>query len=314
MKVVLIVMMLSLDLTLTQRHEADSSKIVTMNIVNYEYPNLSHKEEVHYDSRGNKIKEVVYSSDGTLREEIVCLFNDLNQIVERNHKSSGSSISTKTVFRYGALNDSIPCEIRKSNSNGTIVFVVKTMFNKEGKPTVEKWYYSSDTSKVNSYTEFFYNETGLKKEELFYLYGELDIHKTYGYDYLNRLVYIRESSGPSYTKVIDIEYNDMLKTQSTYLISGKKKIKVSRELFNERDNLTNRTIYSEDEGAIYLEQDIRYVFNLDGSVSSIEEWGYKKSNILFLHISLKENYISAISEEMGKENIFRLGKFGGICV
>lgn len=218
MKAFVLMLFMVMHMFLVGESQVKKANVTIVDYIGREASKTVRTQDIFYDKKGNKIREVMYRPSGQKEKEITYNYNEYGQIIDRREFLDAHEFFTETTFKYSNETTKVPYEMRQINSNGAVVFIVKTEFNDHGQPIKETW---SDGGKeeMTSYTEFKYRDS-LRSEELSYYDGELENRVIYQYDNQSRLIKKTEAQIGVYTQVTEIEYTDSLEIHRQRVVTA----------------------------------------------------------------------------------------------
>lgn len=233
---------------------------------------MKHKEELLFDKRGNKIEEIEYShASGSAIRSVKSIYNDQNQLVHRKEIDFRNSFFTETTFKYHPLNDKDAAEMKEVNSRGKLVFLVRREFDKKGRIAKEIWLDSTDTTKIESYSNYAYDDKNQSMEMFSYFQGEPSARFSYKYDDLGRPIEISEFEN-SFTRIAMIDYADSVKTRNEWLIKNGVKKRTITEVFDLKGNALKWVLYNDSDEKVFKVHEFKYQYDRDGQIQKREEF------------------------------------------
>lgn len=136
-----------------------------------------------FNQKGNKIEEIEYKSDGSIKSKRLYNYDDKNYLIGKNSNKSDGSNFSKSTYTYNEKGKLI------ENITDSLDFRTKTIFKYDNRNNlIDKSWYSKNGSLSGKYT-YKYNTKDYKTEKNSYSReGNLKSNKKYKYDSKNNLV------------------------------------------------------------------------------------------------------------------------------
>jgi antitoxin component YwqK of YwqJK toxin-antitoxin module len=131
-----------------------------------------------YDTKGNKIEENRYYSNGSLDDKYTYKYDDKGNLTEENRYKSNGSLDWKKTYKYDGKGNRT--ELNIYDSDGSLDREYTYKYDDKGN-LIEENYYNSNGSLSWKYT-YKYDGKGNNIEYNVYEDGSLDSKKTYKYD------------------------------------------------------------------------------------------------------------------------------------